>query len=506
MKLLTAEQTRTAEQRAIKNGIQSIRLMENAGSAAVNVIYKNFKIENANAVVVVGQGNNGGDGYVVARKLKEYGAKVSVLMVMGFPLTPDSNTMYSKALQAGITIINYYDNVDLADNLISSANLIVDGIFGIGFHGAVDREIASIISKINKASATKISLDLPSGVVCNSGEVLGEAITADITVSFIGYKPCDFLYPATNYCGKTIAVSIGITQKEEDFLAEVISTDQALKMLSDIPSNAHKGTKGTVGILGGSYGMAGAPMISAKAAMRSGGGIVKVAVPKIIYNVCAVMLPEAIFVPLEENDGALCAQSIVNNIFANIKSMLIGPGMGNNKHTKMALLKSLEMLETPVVLDADALNIIASNPNILKDIKVPVIITPHLGEMSKLTGKDISQIEKDRINTALEFSAENGVITVLKGPYTVIATPSGKLYINTTGNEGMATAGSGDMLSGMIAAFLANGISPESAAVAATCLHGAAGDFVSEKMGVRGMMVTDMIEALPYIFKKRFGR
>ncbi len=338
--------------------------------------------------------------------------------------------------------------------------------------------------------------------MCDSGEVLGQAVKADITVSFIGYKPCDFLYPATNYCGKTVAVSIGITPKE-DFLAEVVTPDQALEMLSDIPYNAHKGSKGTVGILGGSFGMAGAPMISAKAAMRSGAGIVKVSVPKSIYGVCAAILPEAVFVPLEENDGVLCAQSIVNNTFENIKSLLIGPGMCNNKHTVMALLKTTNMLKTPVVLDADALNIISSNPNILKKINVPVIVTPHLGEMARLTGKEISQIEKDRINTALEFSSENGVITVLKGPYTVIATPNGKHYINTTGNEGMATAGSGDMLSGMIAAFLANGISPERAAVAATCLHGAAGDFVSEKMGTRGMMVTDMIEALPYIFKKK---
>ena len=296
MKVLNALQTRKAEQLAFSVGISGERLMENAGSAAARVIKENYNLNNIRAVVVVGQGNNGGDGYVVARKLKEYGAKVAVVMAMGIAMTKDSALMQKRAENAGITVINYYDNTDLSGNLIDTADIIIDAIFGIGFHGAADREISIIIERINRARAAKIALDIPSGVIADSGKVLGAAIRADITVSFIGYKPCHFEYPAVDFCGKTVAVSIGIEEKKiTDFYAEVIDVNKAISFLKKIPADAHKGTKGTALIIGGSFGMAGAPMIAARAAMRSGVGIVKVCIPKCVYSAAAPMLPEAVF-------------------------------------------------------------------------------------------------------------------------------------------------------------------------------------------------------------------
>lgn len=501
MKILTALQTKKAEQIAFNMGINGARLMENAGSAAARVIKQNYNLEQKQVVVVVGQGNNGGDGYVVARKLKEYGAKVAVIMAMGIAATPDSLAMQKRATDCGISVINFYDNTDLSKALIDSAEIIVDAIFGIGFHGAADREISSIIKIINTSKAKKVCLDLPSGVIADSGEVLGSAVKGDLTVSFIGYKPCHFEYPASEYSGKTVAVSIGIDDKRiTDYLAEVIEVSDALSYLSKIPSNAHKGTKGTALIIGGSLGMAGAPMLAAKAAMRSGVGVVKVCLPKDAYFAAAPMLPEAVFLPKEGKDGFLCGEDINSSIFKNAGSVLIGPGMGLNDNTVSAVLKAISHSRVPTVIDADGLNAVSLDPELLKSDSV-VAVTPHPGEMSRLTGKTVAEIQNDRISAAVEFAKEYGVITVLKGSYTIIAAPSGKIYLNTTGNEAMATAGSGDMLSGMIAAFLANGTEPEKAVVAAVCLHGAAGDKAAKELGKRGVLTTDMIETLPFIFK-----
>lgn len=500
MKILTSDQTRKAEQIAYNMGLNGERLMENAGSAAVRIIRQKYKVENLNAVVVVGQGNNGGDGYVVARKLKEYGAKVTVIMTLGMAATRDSATMQKRAVDSGVSVINYYDNINLSLNAIATADIIVDAIFGIGFSRGVDRELSGIIEKINNSSAKKIALDIPSGIVADTGEILGAAIKSDLTVSFIGYKLCHFEYPAKEYCGEVVAVSIGIDEKSiTDYSAETIDVKSALGFLKEIPKNAHKGTKGTALVIGGSFGMAGAPMLSAKAAMRSGVGIVKVCTTKETYPAAAPMLPEAVFVPKDGRDGFLSSEDITVDLFKNVNSILIGPGMGYNDTTVGAVAKAASLAKVPTVVDADGLNAISAEPQILNS-NFLVAVTPHPGEMARITGKSVLEIQQNRISVAREFAKQYGVITVLKGAYTVVAMPSGKVHINVTGNEGMATAGSGDMLAGMIAAFLANGIYPEKAVLAAVCLHGLAGDITAKKLGVRSILTSDMIEQLPYIF------
>ena len=500
MKILTSVQTRKAEQIAFNMGISGERLMENAGSAAVRILREKYKLENLDAVVVVGQGNNGGDGYVVARKLREYGARVTVVMAMGISTTRDSSIMHKKAITSGVTVMNYYDNSLMASTAMDNADIIVDAIFGIGFHGIADRDISEIIEKINLSKAKKIALDIPSGVQADTGEVLGAAVKADLTISFIGYKPCAFEYPASEYCGEVSVVSIGIDDRNIiDYSGEIIDKKTALSFLKKIPKNAHKGVKGTALIIGGSFGMAGAPMISAKAAMRSGAGLVKVCTTKDTYPAAAPMLPEAVFVPKEGRDGFLSSEDITVDLFKNVNSLLIGPGMGYNDTTVGAVAKAATLAKVPTVVDADGLNAISAEPQILNS-NFLVAITPHPGEMARLIGKSVDEIQKNRISTAMSFAKAYGVITVLKGAYTVVAMPSGRVYINVTGNEGMATAGSGDMLAGMIAAFLANGIYPENAVLAAVCLHGAAGDKTASKLGVRSILASDMIEQLPYIF------
>lgn len=501
MKILTAEQTRLAENIAYKSGMSSERLMENAGAAAAKVIKDKFDILNKRVVVVAGQGNNGGDGFVVARKLKECGAKVTVILAMGISLTPDSNLMYNRAKQTGVSIVNFYDDIDLSSNTIAFADYIVDAVFGIGFHGAADREISEIFSLVNSARATKISLDLPSGVCCDDGLVKGTAVKADLTISFIGYKPCHFLFPAADYCGEITAVSIGIeSDKIIDFYAEVMDTEAALKTLKPIPKNVHKGQKGRVLVVGGSYGMAGAPAFSARSALRSGAGLVTVCIPKSAYPVAASYIPEAVFIPTDEGDGKFAPSSINRFAVKSADSIVLGVGMGVNDATVSVVFDVVSSANAPIVIDADGLNALSVEPDILNHKKSSVIVTPHPAEMARLLNKSTDEIQKNRVKSAQEFSKRYGVITVLKGAYTVISDPDGNLFINTTGSPALATAGSGDMLSGMIAAFLANGTEPLKATVSAVCLHGAVGELAEKELGVRGVLTSDLIERLPSIF------
>lgn len=500
MKVLTALQTKRAEDFAAQIGLGADRLMENAGAAATRIVKECTALSGRKAVVVTGYGNNGGDGFVVARKLKEYGAKVSVVMAVGIAGTNNSAVMQNRAMGLQIPMIYYFDNTVIANELLESADIIVDAIFGTGFHGSPDKDMERIICSINRSKAKVFSLDLPSGVICDTGEVLGEAVKADVTVAFIGYKPCHFLSPACEFCGDIKAVSIGFELREDfECFAEVIEPEKARAALSTIPKKANKGTKGTAVIFAGSYGMAGAAIISARAAMRSGAGVVRLCVPDSIYPIAGPVLPEVVFNPLKENNGFLCSKSFEIQLLQKAQSVLVGPGLGNNESTTGFLYALLEQVSSPVVIDADGLNAIKDNLDILKTVKSSAIVTPHPGEMARLLGVSIEEVEKDRVGIAKAFASEYGVITILKGAYTVIAAPSGKIYLNVTGSQGMATAGSGDMLSGMIAAFLANKTSPLTAAVSAVCLHGSAGEKTAARLGIRGMTVNDMIEQLPFV-------
>ncbi len=504
MKILTAKQTRTAEQLAFQSGLSGARLMENAGSAATRVMQAEFSLKGKRVVVVAGSGNNGGDGFVVARKCKEYGANVLIILAMGLPTTADSSEMLSRAKQAEVSVWNYYDNPELSLLQIQTADLLVDAVFGIGFHGAADREIGEIFRQINDSTAACISLDLPSGLCCDEGEVKGSAVIADLTVSFMGYKPCHFLFPSVEFCGKTVAVSIGFsTEHLPDVYGEVWEEKNAFDALVPIPPNAHKGTKGTAVIVGGSYGMAGAPLLAARAAMRTGAGLVRVCLPQSVYLGTMACLPEAVFLPMSEKDGCLSVDSFSSKLLDKASALLIGCGMSTGESAVQTVHHLLSQTKVPTVLDADGLNAVADDPSVLKVCRAPLILTPHPGEMARLCHSTVSEIEKKRVFYARKFAVEQKVITVLKGAYTVIASPCGRLFVNTTGNEAMATAGSGDMLAGMITALLANGTNPLSAAVAGVYFHGAVGDLAAEKMGKRGVLTSDMIELLPKIWNKR---
>ena len=377
--------------------------------------------------------------------------------------------------------------------------MLIDAIFGIGFHGAVDRELEQIIALMNRSLARTVSLDLPSGVQCDTGAVFGAAVRAVRTISFMGYKPCHFIFPAAEYCGQVHCVSIGVSEAQTaDCTAVVLEPKQALAALTPIAENAHKGSKGTALIFAGSYKMPGAAYFAALAAMRTGAGFVKLVLPKPAYPLVAPLVPEAVFEPYEAQPEAL-DETWLLGLLEKADSVLIGPGMGTGDMTEKLLRLVLQHAAVPVIVDADALNVLAHNKALLQEVKAPVILTPHPGEMARLTGKSVAELEQNRLQTATDFAEKNGVITLLKGAYTVIAEKGEKPFVNVTGNACMATAGSGDMLSGILAALAANGTEPLLAAAAGACLHGLSGDAVRAKMGLRGATVRDLLNELPSI-------
>ena len=505
MILLKTEQMRIAEQEAVRYGMNELRLMENAGAAAAKVINDEFAVLNKRVAVVCGFGNNGGDGYVVARKLKEYGAEVSVIRAFGLPQTKQANQMCLRVMEISVQILDYTDSPANCNAVLLNADIIVDAVFGLGFKGEVDAKTADMFDLITKSDAKVASIDLPSGVY-SCGNISHNAVVADLTVTFQSYKPCH-IYPfSLDICGKVRVVSIGIPDeiiKQFSDAPKSINFDECIKALPKRLQSFHKGNCGTALIIAGSKGLAGAAVLAARAALKSGVGLVKVACPESVYPIIATAVPEVVTVPLDENEiGTISIKAIPSVIKEILKSdgVLIGPGLGVNYDTEALVREVILNCTVPLVIDADGLNVISRSIDIIEQKKAEIIMTPHPKEFSKLTGKTVGEIEGDRFLHAKTFAERYNINLVLKGRYTIVAN-SNEVVFNTTGNSGMATAGSGDMLGGIAVSLLAQSMSAKNVAKAAVSIHAAAGDLAKEYFGERSMTVSDMINQLPILFK-----
>ena len=482
MKILTTDLIRRSEESAVESGAFSLReLMFRAGSAAAEIIMQKYDCRNKRITVVCGRGNNGGDGCVIAGILAENGGKVTVCTPFGVPVTENAAYYYNK-LQF----------VTKTDNFLPDADIIIDAIFGIGLNRAPDERTLEVINAINRADAVRIAVDIPSGVEADSGKVLGTAVNADLTVTFIALKPCFVLPEGSDYCGETVVADIGAPPIGYSFL-----TTEA-PVFKKRRHNSHKGTFGTGLMLCGSYGMAGAAVLSARAALRSGIGIVKAVLCDNIYCPFTVSVPEAVCVPVKPSDkGTLCPDNFnLPELLKGCSAALIGCGMGNNEDTARLVRELIEASEIPIVIDADGINALCGGIDIIKESKAPIILTPHPGEMARLCSVSVSEVEENRIEIARNFAVKFGCVLVLKGANTIVATPSGEVYFNMTGNPGMSTGGSGDALAGIIFSLLAQGFSAPEAAKKAVYLHGVAGDKAAAKRGQRAMLPSDLIEEL----------
>lgn len=499
--LYTRNEIISIENNSEKFGVDKPTLMENAGQAAFESISRRF-CNISEAVVVCGGGNNGGDGLVVAAHLIKAGVKTKVYLLLP-PKTDLAKKMYDRLCEIDSEAISFDFN-DF-NNDINNADIIVDAIFGTGFRGNIDDKTKKIIGLINLSKAGVISLDLPSGAQCDSGAIGNTCVKSNFTVSFIALKPCHVLYPAAEFCGETECVDIGVPQ--EAYFSETIhlihENDVKCYFLKKRPLVCNKYDFGRLTLVCGSYGMAGAAKIAASAAVKCGAGIVAVCLPKSIYEIVSSNLSEPVFYPLNENAfGRISANNveILSPIIKRSDAILVGCGMGCDDDTKRVVTQIINEAECNIIIDADGINCVLENINIIKRAKSDLILTPHMGEMSRLLGISVNEIQSDIINIGRNFSREYNAILVLKGPRTLIFEPSGEVHINTTADSSMATAGTGDMLAGMIAAFCAEGVGAVDAARFAVFLHGKSGVMSSEIYSQRATTPTTMIKCLEELF------
>lgn len=497
MKVCTASQMRNIDRMTISTGgIPGIVLMENAAMACVDAINKKFSVlKNKRIAIFCGKGNNGGDGFAVARLLFNKGADVSVYLVCGDEFNGDALINFDIIDRMGIHIEQVYDTGTL-DLIIPSYDIVVDAIYGTGIHGEVQGISREVIQKINGFSKYLISIDVPSGMNSDTGEICGVCVNADMTVTFAAYKLGMFLYPAADCTGEILLYDISIPEyilQCSETSAEVLSAEDFAELFPKRKNNSHKGDYGKLLIVGGSKGMSGSVYMASEAALNSGAGLITIAAPECINDILESKTTEVMTAPMRDTNGhfsAISAMDIIERA-EKVDAVLIGPGMGTSNDCKIILEELLKNAKTPVIVDADALNILAKNMDILEKCSCPLIFTPHEMEISRLTGLDIEYIKNNRLSVSKEFCEKYGVTLILKGHHTIVTAPDGLQYINNTGNSGLAKGGSGDVLAGITAAMSARGISEPQAAALAVYLHGAAADMVMENRGIEG--VTPML-------------
>jgi hydroxyethylthiazole kinase-like uncharacterized protein yjeF len=508
MKIANAEQMKQIEAYAIEKMFIPVSvLMENAGQAVYDTIVNEIGVvSDKKCVVLCGTGNNGGDGFVVARIFASIGAGVNVIIAGDKQkIKEDALVPYNK--------LTYIDKCELSDyqsiELIKNADIIVDAIFGTGFQGVMNQELMNMINLINGTKAYKVAADLPSGMNADNGNVVDNCIKADLTVTFGLCKPCHFMHPSSTYCGKVVLNNIGIPKEAINCVHIDLNIIDEAFINSIMPIRnkfSHKGTFGNLLAICGSSNMTGAAFFAAMGALRSGVGLVNLSAPKSIIPILQSKLNEPVFLPYPDliNDKAEIAD-IYRKPMEKSSACLIGCGIGTNEATDLILEHFLLNFDKPLVLDADALSFLAERKEILKQTKAQLVITPHLKEFSRLCGLSIEEINENKISVVKEFSLKYNVVTVLKGAYTVISMQNGDVYINITGNSGLAKGGSGDVLAGMLSAFLAQGFSLDNAAVSAVYYHGLAADKLAEKTSEYGMSPTDLIGELPFLYNKFNG-
>lgn len=507
MKFVTAAEIKSIEEKAIEEyGIPSIVLMENAGhEAAIQIERIMGDFHNKKVCIFAGKGNNGGDGYVIARHLYNQGVKVKVFLIGNkTDVTGDALINLQIITAMGIDVIEVvnegdWDKVKIA---MTFTDCLVDALVGTGFTGKLIGQMAQVVESMNKTNKVVIAIDMPSGVEADTGQISGAAVKADHTITFSLVKQGLLLYPGASYAGDVTVADIGIPRMlliDEEIRQNIITSAAVGKMFPKRSPNVHKGNCGKVFILAGSKGMTGAAALSADAAMRAGAGLVLLGIAESLHDIMETKLTEVMTRPLAETAAGIIGEGAVSHIeeiAQDNDAIAIGPGLGRHEDTMKAVRQVIKKVEKPLVIDADALYALIGHTDILTEAKAVPILTPHSGEMARLVGLTADEVNQDRIYITRQAAIEWGSIIILKGARTVVAFPDGEVYININGNAGMATGGAGDVLTGVIAALIAQGLSSHEAALAGVYIHGLAGDIVARN-GMIGIIASDLIQALP---------
>ncbi len=487
MKVCTPQEMRNIDRIASeKFNIPSIVLMENAASACLAEI-RDF----SDFVVICGKGNNGGDGLAIARRLLVMGKNVKLYLALGSDFSGDALVNYNILKSMGIKMLTDFTSFECD---VKCADCVVDAIFGTGFSGAVVEPVAEIIRCINKNAKFVLSVDVPSGINADTGDA-EIAVTADKTVTFAAYKKGLLLFPAADFAGEVVVGDISIPEAAFEIEKVKINTtddDFAAALMPKRHANSHKGDYGKLLVIGGQSGMKGAVALSCLSALRMGAGLVTACIPKEIEKTFCDMPEEVMTKAYDfENDMDKIAD-MVNDYDA----VLFGNGIGRGEHILPLLEKILEKIKVPLVVDADGLFALSKKPELISGKKA--ILTPHSMEMARLLGKVAAEVEKNRFSLSKNFAEKYNVTLVLKGNHSIIVAPDGSQNVNMTGNSGMATAGSGDVLAGMVAALLAQK-EPFDAATLAVYLHGKAGDYAKATLSEASVIASDIISSLPHI-------
>jgi hydroxyethylthiazole kinase-like uncharacterized protein yjeF len=508
MKILTAAEMRETDRATSERfGVASHDLMENAGSAVAQFVLSRYPAANRIGVIC-GKGNNGGDGFVAARKLHEAGRAVRVLLLaQPAELRGDAAVMFAKLPIAAILARSSAELKREAARTVFDSDLLIDAILGTGFRPPVSGLYAQAIAGLNASSATAVAVDIPSGADADAmGEQVGSVARADAIVTFTAPRPAHILGGVTP--GTTSISPIGSPDEAvvSSLRLNLITPREIAPLIGPRPAASNKGNFGHVLVIGGSIGKAGAAAMAGIAVLRSGAGLSTVAVPKSILQTVAGFHPELMTEPLAETKaGSISLRALLSlGTLAEGKTVLaIGPGISRIAETSKLVRALVKKQDLPIVLDADGLNAFAGSAAELNGKGRSLVITPHPGEMARLLGSTVAAVQRDRINVARKFARDHRVILVLKGHRTLIADPDGEIWVNITGNPGMATGGTGDILTGMVAGLAAqNSKRVLEAVIAAVHLHGLAGDVAAEQMGEHSLVATDLLRALPEAFRR----
>lgn len=511
MYILTADEMREMDAQTIETfGLPGRVLMENAGRGAVRAIFDTWpEIYSRRVAVMAGKGNNGGDGFVIARYLAQHGVDAAVyLLASRDRLRGDAAANFKHLETLGIPVTEMPDDLTFSryKEEIAGCHLIVDAILGTGLDSEVKGFFRDVIDFINQVSAPVFCVDIASGLHTETGQPCGTCVKADATATFAFAKLGHMLLPGARYTGKLFIIDIGIPAhivREANPRHQLLTSGWIRSRLPVRDQQSHKGQTGHVLVAGGSTGKSGAAVMTATAAMRAGAGLVTLAIPESLNTIAETRGLETMTRPLPEARGGILGKDNLEPIVSMLSDkacMALGPGMGTADTTRELVCALIEKSPVPVVVDADGLNNLAGCPGVLKNKRAEIILTPHPGEMARLTETSTSEIQADRISAARNFAETHGVHLVLKGARTVIAHPDGRVFVNPTGNPGMASGGMGDVLTGMIAGFTAQGVAADAACHLGVYLHGAAADLVAKKRGPVGYMAGDVMDHLPETF------
>lgn len=510
MKVVTAAQMREIDRRTIEQeGIPGLTLMENAGQGVFQVVMEYVEEDSRPRVVILcGKGNNGGDGFVVARRLRQADLNPTVFAVADpGALSDDAAANYRRAREESVDLRQVSGGDAGEAAACADADIIVDALLGTGVSGEVTGPIADLIDAINRSEAIVVAVDIPSGLNADDGTPCGRAVCADATPT-MGLPKLGLVLPAgREYAGSVRVVDIGVPDRvveEADAAAEILTAAEVRALLPPRPLAAHKGDFGRVLVVAGSVGMTGAAALCSEAALRIGAGLVYLATPKSLNDILEGMLTEVITHPMPETRRrslGLGAADRIIELATECDAVALGPGLSQDPETQQLIYRLVEGIERPLLVDADGINALQRHPDLLTGRSAPTIVTPHPGEMARLLGATAEDIQADRMGAARRAAGQFNSVVVLKGAGTLTVQPGGaRPTVNTTGNPGMASGGTGDVLTGIVVGLLAQRVSPLSphdAARVGVYLHGLAGDLAAAEMGQAGMIAGDLLRQVP---------